>query len=138
MRKVIFALVSFCCIAIAVAAQTAAGLGAITGSVRDAAGASVPNAEVVVSNASNGIHRTLTTNEAGLFSAASLVPSGNYRVTIKKPGFTSYESAELEVQVGQNLAVNAVLNVAGTIVQVNVESSAPLVEQMRMDVSQVI
>ncbi|MFN0104240.1 MAG: carboxypeptidase regulatory-like domain-containing protein [Bryobacteraceae bacterium] len=138
MSKVFFIVVGCCCFAMAANAQTAAGLGAISGSVRDTAGATIPNAEVVVSNASNGIHRSLTTNEAGLFSAGSLVPAGNYRVAIRKSGFTPYESVELEVQVGQNLSINAVLTVAGTLVQVNVEASAPLVEQMRMDVSQVI
>ena len=71
--------------AIAANAQTVAGLGAITGTVRDASGASIPKAEVVVSNVSKGINRTLTTNEAGLFSAASLVPAGDYRVVIAKP-----------------------------------------------------
>ena len=50
------------CLAIPAAAQSLAGLGAINGVVRDASGAVVPAAKVVVSNASNGIRRNLETN----------------------------------------------------------------------------
>ena len=73
---------------VAALAQSAAGFGAITGSVRDSSGATIPDADVVISNASKGIQRNLKTNEAGLFAAGSLVPDGNYTVLITKPGFT--------------------------------------------------
>src|SRR3712207_2057403 len=82
-------------------AQSVAGFGAITGSVRDASGANIPDAEVVVSNESKGIQRTLRTNDAGLFAAGSLVPDANYRLVITRPGFTSYEARNIEVLVGQ-------------------------------------
>ena len=124
--------------AVAALAQTAAGLGAITGSVRDASGASIPNAAVVVSNPSRGINRNLTTNEAGLFAAGSLVPAGDYRVVISKAGFSGYEAKDIEVLVGQILTVDATLSVAEPIVQVEVDTTVHLIEPMRMDVSQVI
>ena len=100
-------------------------------------GASCPT-RGVVSNPGKGIQRNLTTNDAGLFAAGSLVPAGDYRVVISKAGFTGYEAKDIELLVGQNLTVDATLNVAGTIVQVEVETAAPLIEQTRMDVSQVI
>ncbi len=68
---VIIAMV-FCAVGFA---QSVAGLGAISGTVRDASGASVPGAQVVVANESKGIRRTLTTTEAGVFTAPSLVPA---------------------------------------------------------------
>src|SRR2546422_5179016 len=52
-------------------AQTVAGLGAITGSVRETSGAGLPNADVAVINESKGIRRHLTRNDVGFFSAAS-------------------------------------------------------------------
>ena len=76
-------------------AQTVAGLGAITGSVRETSGAGIPNADVVVVNESKGINRHLTTNDVGLFSASSLVPAADYRVVITKAGFASYEAKEI-------------------------------------------
>jgi outer membrane receptor protein involved in Fe transport len=119
-------------------AQSVAGFGAITGSVRDNSGASIPEAEVVITNASKGIQRNLGTNEAGLFAAGSLVPDAGYRVVITRSGFTSYEAKDIEVLVGQNVTIDASLNVAGIVVQVEVETAAPLMESSRADVSQVV
>ena len=81
-------------------AQAVAGMGGISGVVRDPSGATVPEAKVVVSNPSKGIYRTLETNAAGVFSAAALVPSAGYRVTAEKEGFAKYELKDLEVLVG--------------------------------------
>jgi hypothetical protein len=118
--------------------QTVAGLGAITGSVRDSSGASIPSADVIISNPSRGVSRILKTNEAGLFAAGSLVPAGDYRIVITRSGFTGYEARDIEVLVGQNLTIDATLSVAGTVLQIEVDTEAPLIEQSRADVSQVI
>lgn len=57
------------------AGQSLAGLGAINGVVKDASGAVIPGAKVVVANPEKGIRRALETNEAGIFSAPSLTPA---------------------------------------------------------------
>ncbi len=64
-----------------------AGMGTISGTVRDASGAAVPEAQVVVANESKGIRRTMQTTEAGVFSAPSLVPAAGYVVSVEKAGF---------------------------------------------------
>ena len=132
--------VGFVLVALSMAglAQSVAGLGAISGSVHDSSGAAIPGADVVVANEDRGIKRTVTTNEAGLFSAASLPPASGYTVSITKSGMTTFQSVNLDLQVGQNLSLAAVLQVAGTMIQIDVETPAPLVEQTRMDVSQVV
>src|ERR1041385_6167562 len=84
-------------------AQSTAGLAGISGVVRDATGAVVPNAKVVVSNESRGVVRNVTTNEAGLFIAPALVPAPGYSVNVSAPGFTDYEAPNLELLVGQNM-----------------------------------
>ena len=91
-------------------AQAVAGMGGISGVVRDQSGATVPGAKVVVSNPSMGIYRTMETNAAGVFSAAALVPSAGYRVTAEKEGFARYELKDVEVLVGQDVSLNVVLN----------------------------
>src|SRR5690348_7758029 len=65
-----------------------AGMGAISGTVRDASGAVVPDAQVVVSNESKGIKRSLHTTEAGVFAAPSLIPAEGYLVQVSKQGFS--------------------------------------------------
>lgn len=118
--------------------QSVAGLGAISGTVRDASGAAVPNAQVVVANDSKGIRRTLTTTEAGVFAAPSLVPSTGYSVTVNASGFNAYELKDVQVTVGQNIALEVELAVAGTTTQVLVEAVAPIVDATKTDVSQVV
>jgi len=119
-------------------AQSTAGLAGISGVVRDATGAVIPNAKVVVSNPSKGIVRNLTTNDAGLFTAPALAPSPGYSVTVDAPGFTRYEAKGLELLVGQDMSLNVDLAVATSATQVEVTAAAPLVEDTKTDVSQVI
>ena len=95
-----------------------AGMGAISGTVRDASGAVVPDAQVVVSNESRGIKRTINTTEAGVFAAPSLVPAPGYSLMVTKQGFSNYEIKDLQVQVGQNIDLAVLLTVAGSATQV--------------------
>src|ERR1044072_4964411 len=78
-------------------AQAVAGLGAVAGTVRDASGAVVPGATVVVSNDSKGIKRNLQTTDAGVFSAPALVPADGYSVAVSKQGFNNWEIKDFSV-----------------------------------------
>src|SRR5690242_10802306 len=60
--------------------------GGISGIIKDSSDAAVPRAAVAVVNEETGIKRSLTTNEAGIYSAPSLIP-GMYRVTVEAAGF---------------------------------------------------
>ena len=119
-------------------AQATSGLSGISGIVRDASGAVVPNAEVVVSNEARGVRMTLNTSDGGVFNAPPLVPASGYSVTVTKSGFSVYEVKGIDLQVGQNLNLNVALAVAGTTTEVRVEAAAPLVDELKTDVSQVI
>src|ERR1700693_4574741 len=61
--------------------QSTAGLASISGVVRDPAGATVPNAQVVIAGDAQGAVRILTTNSGGIFTAPALTPTGGYKVT---------------------------------------------------------
>jgi len=119
-------------------AQATGGLSGISGIVRDATGAVVPNAQVTVANESRGLRLTLNTSEGGVFSAPPLVPAAGYIVTVTKPGFTVYEVKDIELQVGQNVNLAVDLAVAGTATEIRVEAASPLVDETKSDVSQVI
>ena len=118
--------------------QAVAGFGGMSGVVRDATGAVVVNADVIVANESKGIRRTLTTNESGVFNAPALVPAPGYSVTANAQGFKPWELKGVEIQVGQNINLNIGLDVSGSTTTVDVTSSAPVVEQTKTGVSQVI
>jgi len=118
--------------------QASAGLAEISGTVRDSSDAVVPGAQVVISNPSKGIHLTLNTSEGGLFDAPALPPASGYEVTVDKSGFAQYDAKEITLAVGQNMNISAALAVTGTATRVEVMSTAPLIDDTKTDVSQVI
>src|SRR5262245_21555662 len=69
----------------------------VRGTVRDAAQAVVPKANVTLTNTSTNTARTTTTNEAGLYVFPGVFP-GPHRVSVEFPGMQKYE-ANLTVQV---------------------------------------
>jgi len=119
-------------------AQATAGLGAISGTVRDASGSAVPGAKVVVSNPSLGLTRELETTDAGIFAAPSLVPSQGYKVTVSKQGFSTYEANDLVLQVGQVLNLNIALAVGAMSQAVEVTAAAPAVDDVKTEFSAVV
>src|SRR5581483_7969794 len=64
--------------------------GSITGTVKDNAGAPIADANVTIINPATNATRQVSTNSAGIFSAAQL-PPGNYTVTVEKSGFKKLE-----------------------------------------------
>src|SRR5580658_626088 len=98
-------------ICFSLAAFGQAGMGAISGSVRDASGASIAGAKVIVSNPSKGITRELTTTDGGLFSAPALIPSDGYQVSVVKQGFAPYEATSVTVEVGGVVTLSVTMKV---------------------------
>lgn len=98
--------------------------GAIDGQVHDPSGAAIPNAQVVLSGV--GAARTLTTNQAGGFTAP-LLPVGRYQVTVSAPGFSTVIS-ELEVRVTETTKVSVALQVGSVASQVSVQANVSAVE----------
>jgi hypothetical protein len=119
-------------------AQAVAGMGGISGVVRDPSGATVPGAQVVISNPTKGIQRTLITSVAGVFAAPALVPSTGYSLTVTISKFGKWEAKDFEILVGQTVDFKITLQLAGSATEVVVTGEAPLVETSKTDVSQVV
>ncbi len=111
----------------------------MSGVVRDASGATIPGATVIVANEGRGIRRALETNNSGVFTAPALLPAGGYKVTVSKTGFGNFEATDIQIEVGQNLDLQVLLGVAASSTQVDVNSAnSPIIEDTKTDVSQVI
>ncbi len=119
-------------------AQAVAGLGAVSGTVRDTTGAIIPGAAVVVANDAKGIKRTMLTTEAGIFTAPALVPGSGYSLTVSLQGFKTWEAKDFEIQVGQTVDFRVTLEVAGATAEISVTAEAPLVENTKSGVSEVV
>src|SRR5450631_4126483 len=93
----------------------------LTGTVRDPTGASVVNAEVVVSNAEKGINRDTKTNSEGEYSLPALPAPGSYNVTVTAQGFKKYVAKGVVLNVAQKARVDVALQVGGSTTEVTVE-----------------
>ena len=119
-------------------AQSAGGVAGISGVVRDASGASVPNAKVVVSTESQGTVRALLTNNDGIFTAPALDPGPGYKVSVTASGFSTYEATNIVLKVGQNVDLRVALAVGQSATQVDVTAEAPVMDDSKVDVSTVV
>ncbi len=135
MKSVIALCLSALVFSVGAYAQATAGLGSVSGTVRDASGAVVPGAGVVVSNDSMGIKRNLTTTDAGVFAAPALTPSAGYSVVVTKEGFNRYEVKDFDILVGQNVDFKVMLQVGSAATKVDVTAEAPLVEDTKQGVT---
>ena len=94
----------------------------VTGTVRDASGASVANAQVTVSAADRGINRETTTNSDGDYSVAAL-PPGSYNISVVAQGFKKFQAKDVILRVAQKARVDVPLQIGATTTEVTVMGS---------------
>jgi hypothetical protein len=138
MRKILLPGLIAIAFSVEALAQSVAGLGAISGTVRDSSGAVVPDASVVILNESKGIRRNMSSTDGGVFAAPALVPASGYSIIVTKEGFRNWEVKDFEVLVGQAVDFKVALQIGPTSTQVLVTGEAPLVEDTKTGVSQVV
>ncbi len=92
--------------------------GTITGTVTDAAGATLPNTSVTIVNQATAITRSVTANSDGFYTAPNLAP-GKYRITASAANFAPKEDV-LSITVGQDLVLNFSLKVGAVTQKVEV------------------
>jgi hypothetical protein len=137
MRILTFLTLVLCICIPGLRAQSVSGLAAISGIVTDASGSTVPDAVVTVSNDRLGLRREMATTSGGLFNALSLTPGSDYRVIIRKSGFSEYEVTGIDVRVGQTFTVRAILQVAQAAQTVEVTAQL-LLDETKTGVSDVV
>ncbi|MBV9156576.1 MAG: TonB-dependent receptor, partial [Acidobacteriaceae bacterium] len=104
------------------------GSATISGTVVDASGAKIPDAEIVSKSLATGAARSTISSSSGVYSLTAL-GVGHYEVTINAAGFQTYVVKDAELQVGQNLTLDAALQVATSSTSVEVsDAAAPLDE----------
>ena len=113
-------------------AQTVQGV--VTGTVTDATGAGVPNAEVVLLNQGTTVQQKTTSESNGSYRFP-LVPPGMYTVNIKASGFTDREIKDIKVDASTTVPVNATLSIKTSTTNVEVTESVALVQTANSDLS---
>src|SRR3954465_6798445 len=99
-----------CLMLLCVAAPTVSGqgttLGTIRGTVTDASGAAVPNAQVVITDTTTNIKANLTSDGDGNYEAPDL-RYGDYTVTVSMSGFNTAEIKGIALRGGGVVRVDA-------------------------------
>ena len=94
--------------------------GSILGTIRDASGAPVPNANITILNTATGATNATKTDDSGNYDVPQL-RVGVYTVTATAPGFSSGVAQNITVSVGnrQRIDLNLKVGAADTTVEVS-------------------
>ncbi len=117
--KTLFRHVCLVITALALSVCAWAQQGSITGSVKDATGAIVPNATVTVTNVEQGFSRDVVSNASGDYLVSGL-PAGHYNITAKAPGFQQYQIKNLVLRVAEKARADATLTLGQVSTQIEV------------------
>ena len=101
--------------------------GRITGTVRDQSGATVPGANIKLSNPSIGQERTTTSDANGEYNFPQL-PLGSFQLTVTKEGFRTAIINDIVTAQAQVNNVDPVLTVGTVSSQVEVTSAPALIQ----------
>jgi hypothetical protein len=99
--------------------------GKIIGRVTDSSKATIPGANVTVTDVDRGTTSTTTTNQQGLFQVNYLVP-GTYTVAVELEGFKKYVQENILLQTGETVDLGIVMDVGGVRETVSITAESPV------------
>jgi hypothetical protein len=112
----------------------AAASAALQGTISDQSDAAIKSAKVAITSKDQGWTRSTDTSDTG-FYRFELLPAGIYSLKVNASGFSTAEAKEVELQVGATTTQNFTLKPGSVSETIEVTSAAPLVDQLKMDVS---
>jgi len=116
-------------------AQTA--YGAVNGSVTDASGAAIADAQVTLTNLGTSEKRTQSTGNEGFYSFVNLNP-GRYKIDVEKPGFKRITRPEVVVDVQQTVRIDLAMQVGDVSQSIEVTGETPLLQPETSSLGQVV
>lgn len=119
-QKIFFLLLYIMCAAGSLHAQLSTGT--ILGSVNDASGASIPDAEITALNLATDIAHTTTTNSAGFYKFPNL-QIGVYQVTATAKNFSKQVIEGVTLNVGASQEVDIAMKVGSAAEKVEVTAN---------------
>ncbi len=102
-------------------------LGTITGTITDATGAAVPNAQITITNVETGFSYETVSTGTGSYNRPAM-SLGTYNVKVSAAGFDTAEQKGIIVTPGEPIAANITLRVGSSSQTVEVTASAPLLQ----------
>jgi len=111
--------------------------GSIVGTVMDASGAVVPDANVTLTNLGTDQKRTIRSDSTGLYQFLNLVV-GSYRVEVEKEGFKHFIRGPLTVEVQNVLRIDISMQVGALTQTVEVTAATPMLQPETSSLGQVV
>ena len=107
---------------------------AIVGQVSDASGATVPGANVTVTNKETGARRNARTDSEGRFNFPQLKP-GTYSIKVELDGFEPELNENVAAALGQKQTVDFRLSVKGSRQSIEINGEAPILNPQNANTS---
>jgi hypothetical protein len=117
------------------AAQTT--YGSIAGTVTDASGAAIADAQVSLTNLATTEKRVAQSGTDGLYDFVNLLP-GRYSIGAEKTGFKRITRPEVIVEVGQAVRIDVTLQVGDVNQTIEVTGETPLLQAETSSIGQVV
>jgi hypothetical protein len=108
----------------------------LSGVIRDASGAVVPEARIGVRNINTGAARETTTDGEGRYNLTNLGP-GQYEVRAERAGFRTAQS-NVTLTIGGAAILDLILQIGNVSEVVEVKQEEPLIEPTKAEMSRVV
>src|SRR6476661_11053091 len=115
----------------------ATAVAQVSGTVTDATGAAIVNAQVTMTETSKNLVRTVATDVGGRYALPNL-PVGPYRLEVTSQGFKNYVQDGIVLVVNNNIEINVPMQIGAASERVEVSAMASMVETKETSVSSVI
>ena len=106
--------------------------GSLVGSVTDPSGASVPSADVVITNSDTNLAKDAKVDESGRYSFVNVLP-GKYTLKVTAPGFRAFSATNLDVSPNTVARIDVKLEVGQLSDAVTVEGTAAELQTEKAD-----
>ena len=111
--------------------------GTIVGAVTDASGASVPEAQVTLTNIGTSAKRDTITGTDGLYRFPDVTP-GSYRIEVEKQGFNRASREPVNLEVAATIKIDFALRLGAITESIQVTQETPLLQPETSSLGQVV
>ncbi len=106
----------------------------LNGTVVDSTGLPINGAKVTLTSSQNGVIRTYTTQDSGLFTF-TLLPPATYSLDVNVTGFKDYKQRAIALGAGQTVQQNVKLTVGSASETIEVTAQTPLLNVDNANIS---